>query len=83
MRLDKITPGVQGIVNRLRDSSGKIAAMERHLAAERKRRDLLLLKGVTAGCSTRELGAVAGISSPAVTYAVRRARALAAVRDTP
>src|SRR5438132_14152150 len=35
---------------------------------ERRRRDLLLLKGVTAGLSTRHLGDVARISSPAVTY---------------
>jgi hypothetical protein len=48
--------------------------MERHLATERRRRDLLLLKGTTAGLSTRALGEVAGISSPAVTYATRRAK---------
>ncbi len=68
-----LTPGERGIVNRLRESGEKIASMERHLAAERKRRDLLLLKGVTAGFTTRQLGEIAGISSPAVTYATRRA----------
>lgn len=72
----------RGLLNRLRDSSDKIASLERHLAAERRRRDLLLLKGTTAGFSTRELGTVAGISSPAVTYATRRARqALAPARE--
>lgn len=65
---------MNGTLNRLRESSAKIAQMERHLAAERRRRDLLLLKGTTAGLSTRALGEVAGISSPAVTYAARRAR---------
>jgi hypothetical protein len=69
-----LSRGQQGIANRLRDSSAKIASMERHLAAERRRRDLLLLKGTTSGLSTRVLGAIAGVSSPAVTYAARRAR---------
>lgn len=64
---------VQGTLNRLRDSSAKIAQYERHLAAERRRRDLLLLKAATAGVSTRKAGEVAGMSSPAVTYATRRA----------
>lgn len=70
---------VRGLLNRLADSSEKIAGYERHLAAERRRRDLLLLEGTTAGQTTRALGWVAGMSSPAVTYATRRARqALAA-----
>jgi len=69
-----LTRGQQGILNRLLDSGKKIAQMERHLAAERRRRDLLLLKATTGGLSTRRLGAIAGMSSPAVTYATRRAR---------
>lgn len=69
------SPGERGILTRLTDSAEKITALERHLAAERKRRDLLLLKGTTAGLSTRLLGAKGGMSSPAVTYATRRARA--------
>ncbi len=75
-----LTPGERGIVNRLREAGDKIASMEKHLAAERKRRDLLLLKGVTAGFSTRQLGAYTGISSPAVTYATRRAKEAQAAR---
>jgi hypothetical protein len=64
----------RGLLKRLQEFSDKITSMERHLSAERRRRDLLLLKGTTAGFSTRALGQVAGISSPAVTYGTRRAR---------
>lgn len=70
-----LTRGQQGILDRLSDSRKKINRMEQHLAAERKRRDLLLLKGVTAGLASRMLGAVGGVSSPSVTNATRRARA--------
>jgi hypothetical protein len=76
MRLaDATTPALLGVQNRLRESSAKIAALERHLAAERKRRDLLMLKLSTAGASTRDIGGVAGVSSPGVTLALRRGRA--------
>jgi len=71
----ELSRGQEGMLNRLRDSSAKIESMERHLAAECRRRDLLLLKGTTSGLTTRHLGAVAGMSSPAVTYATRRALA--------
>lgn len=64
----------EGVRNRLRESSAKIESYERHLAAERRRRDLLILKLAAAGETTRAIGAVARISSPAVTYATRRAR---------
>ena len=73
---------MRGLLNRLRASSAKIVAQERHLSAERRRRDLLLLEGTVAGLTTRELGGVAGVSSPAVIYATRRARAALAEGDT-
>lgn len=51
-----LTPGERGIVNRLRESGEKIASMEKHLAAERKRRDLLLLKGRNSGLHDAAVG---------------------------
>jgi hypothetical protein len=72
---------IEGFENRLRDSAAKMASLERHLAAERKRRDLLCLKLTTVGRSTRQIARVAGITSPAVTGANRRARKEHAARQ--
>ncbi len=69
-----LSRGTEGIVNRLRDSSDKIEQMERHLTAERRRRDLLILKLTQSGLTTRQVGMFGRISSPAVTYAIRRAK---------
>lgn len=74
---------IAGTKKNLARQSAEIASYEKHLSAMRRRRDLLCLKLVTAGCSTREIGAVGGISSPAVTYASRRARAALAASTSP
>lgn len=64
---------VDALKRRLAEAADTMALTQRHLDAERKRRDLLCLKLMTAGCSTREIGAVAGLSSPGVLLATDRA----------
>lgn len=67
--------GMNAVANRLLDQSAEIRRQEKHLAAARRRRDLLCLKLATGGASTRTIGGIAGMSSPGVVQALRRARA--------
>lgn len=68
--------GVEALLARLVDERAEVERLERLLTAARKRRQLLLVKATRAGMSTRELGAVAGLSSPGVSHSVRSWRAL-------
>lgn len=64
--------GEQGIAKRLQESAEKLAGHERMANAERVRRDLLVMKLLTAGCSERKVAEFAGISGEAVHYIKKR-----------
>ncbi len=52
----------------------EVAYFERRLGESRRVRDLLVVKLIRAGETTRDVGELAGITSPGVSWIVRRAK---------